>query len=84
MTYTVKHGDTLSGIAQKYNTTVDELVRLNGIKNKNLIYIGQVLKVSEAPKPSEPTKDDKTLTAFRKCLSDIEKLDSFKTLCNLL
>jgi len=43
--YTVKKGDTLSAIAKKYGTTVDKLVKLNGIKNKNLISIGQILRV---------------------------------------
>ena len=45
VTYTVKKGDTLSGIAKKYGTTVDALAKKNGIKNKNLIYVGQVLKI---------------------------------------
>lgn len=45
-TYTVKRGDTLSGIAKKYGTTVAKLKRLNGIKNANRIYIGQKIKVS--------------------------------------
>ena len=31
-TYTVQRGDTLSAIARKYNTTVSQLVTLNGIK----------------------------------------------------
>lgn len=44
-TYTVKKGDTLSAIAKKYGTTVDSLVKKNNIKNRNLIYVGQVLKV---------------------------------------
>lgn len=44
-TYTVKKGDTLSEIAAKYGTTVDALVKLNGIKNPNLIITGQVLKL---------------------------------------
>ncbi len=44
-TYTVKKGDTLSGIAQKYGTTVAELAMKNDIKNVNLIYPNQVLKV---------------------------------------
>ena len=43
--YTVKKGDTLSGIAKKYGTTVNSLVSLNGIKNRNLIYINQKLKI---------------------------------------
>lgn len=43
--YTVKKGDTLSEIAEKYNTTVDKLVSLNNIKDKNKIYVGQKLRV---------------------------------------
>ena len=42
-TYTVVKGDTLSKIAKQYGTTVDTLVKLNGIKNKNLIYVGQII-----------------------------------------
>lgn len=44
-TYTVKTGDTLSGIASKYGTTVEALQSLNGIKNANVIHVGQVIKV---------------------------------------
>lgn len=43
--YTVKSGDTLSEIAEKYNTSVRRLVELNNIKNANLIYPGQKLRV---------------------------------------
>lgn len=43
--YTVKSGDTLSGIASKYGTTVAKLQSLNGIKNANLIYVGQKIRV---------------------------------------
>lgn len=55
-TYTVQKGDTLSGIAKKYNTTVSALQKLNpSIKNVNLIYVGQVLVVSgSTPAPSAP------------------------------
>jgi len=44
-TYTVKSGDTLSRIAAKYGTTVAKLVEINGIKNPNLIHVGQVLRL---------------------------------------
>lgn len=44
-TYTVKSGDNLTKIANKFETTVQVLVDLNNIKNKNLIYVGQVLKL---------------------------------------
>lgn len=42
-TYIVAKGDTLSSIARRYNTSVDVLVKLNGIPNKNKIYVGQEL-----------------------------------------
>lgn len=45
VTYVVKSGDTLTKIAKKYNTTVNNLVKKNGIKNKNLIYVGQIIKI---------------------------------------
>lgn len=44
-THTVQAGDTLSQIAMNFNTTVDKLVKLNQIKNPNLIYIGQKIKL---------------------------------------
>lgn len=44
-TYTVKSGDTLSGIAARYSTTVQALVTVNGIADPNKIYVGQVLKI---------------------------------------
>nr|WP_235468576.1 LysM domain-containing protein [Geobacillus sp. Sah69] len=43
--YTVKPGDTLSGIAAKNKTTVATLQKLNNIKNPNLIRVGQKLRV---------------------------------------
>lgn len=42
---TVKRGDTLSAIAKRYNTTVKALAEANGIKNPNLIQIGQYIKI---------------------------------------
>lgn len=51
-TYTVQKGDTLYGIARKYNITVDELKSLNNIVGNNL-YIGQELRV-----PVTQTNDD--------------------------
>lgn len=43
--YTVKRGDTLSAIAKKYGTTVNQLVAWNNIKNPNLIYPNQNIRV---------------------------------------
>lgn len=54
-TYTVERGDSLWWIASNYgssiagnsiNAKIDTLVQLNGIKNRNLIYVGQVLRLS--------------------------------------
>lgn len=62
--YTVQRGDTLWGIATEYassvsgNTTnakVDTLVKLNNIKDKNKIYVGQVLKFSSSGSSSSST-----------------------------
>ena len=44
--YKVKKGDTLSSIAKKYNTSVKELCRLNGLTQKSTLRIGQILKHS--------------------------------------
>ncbi|OFK77715.1 peptidoglycan-binding protein LysM [Streptococcus sp. HMSC034E03] len=57
-TYTVKSGDTLSGIAEKYNTTVEKLAEKNKIKDIHLIYVDQVLVIDgEAPATSAATAE---------------------------
>jgi len=43
--HTVRSGDTLSGIARKYHTSVRELCRLNGIKESSILRVGQRLRV---------------------------------------
>lgn len=45
--YTVVKGDNLTKIAKKYHTTVQTLVDLNHIKNRNRIYIGQILLIPQ-------------------------------------
>ncbi len=44
--YTVKRGDSLYNIARRYNTTVDEIKKLNYLTS-NLLSIGQVLRIPE-------------------------------------
>ncbi|MCY8950045.1 LysM peptidoglycan-binding domain-containing protein [Bacillus atrophaeus] len=55
-TYTVKKGDTLSGIAKAQGVSVANLQSWNGIKDPNKIKVGQKLKLkgssSSSPKPS--------------------------------
>lgn len=43
--YTVKSGDTLSGIAAKYGTTYQKIASLSGISNPNKIYAGQRIRI---------------------------------------
>lgn len=43
--YTVQSGDTLSAIASRYGTTVQEIVDINNIANPNLIYPGETLRI---------------------------------------
>ncbi|MFR0609048.1 LysM peptidoglycan-binding domain-containing protein [Limosilactobacillus mucosae] len=54
-TYTVKAGDTLSAIASRYSTSSSTLASLNSLSNPNLIYVGQVLKVSSNASTSSST-----------------------------
>lgn len=56
MNYTVKNGDTLSGIAQKFGVSVAQLVKLNKIANPNKIYAGQKLTIKPASKPATTPK----------------------------
>jgi len=66
--YTVKPGDVLSLIAQRYGISVHELMRANQIDNPNLIYVGQVLQlpgclVQPKPAPAPGPDADKPATA---------------------
>ena len=61
-THIVKRGEYLKVIARRYGTTWQAIAALNGLKNPNLIYPGQRLKVPVAckepsPKPTEPAPD---------------------------
>lgn len=53
-TYTVKSGDTLSGIATRHGVTVGQLKEWNGL-NSNNIKAGQVLKVKATASSTAPT-----------------------------
>lgn len=63
-TYTVKRGDTLSAIAKKNGTTVSALAKLNNIKNVNLIYVGQVLKLDGDPDPVKTNTTNRAIVEY--------------------
>ena len=60
MSYQIRRGDTLSGLAQRYGTSVSALMNANPqIKNANLIYAGASLAIpgrSDSFEPSKPSR----------------------------
>lgn len=57
--YTVKKGDTLSAIAAKHGTTYQKIAAYNGIKNPNVIRVGQKIKIPTATAPESFAKGDR-------------------------
>lgn len=47
LSYTVSEGDTLTKIAHRFGKTVKELVEINGLKNPNTIYVGQIISLEK-------------------------------------
>ena len=43
--YVVRRGDTLGAIARRYRTSVDAIVRLNNLRSRSIIRVGQVLRI---------------------------------------
>lgn len=81
-TYIVKNGDTLYAIARKYNTTVDNIKKLNNLTNNNL-NINQVLKI-----PSTNINEYKVVAGdtlysiankYNTTIKDIMNLNNLKT-----
>ena len=54
-TYTIVWGDTLSGIASEFGTTVDALAAANGIADPNVIYAGQTIVIPDGNNGSTTT-----------------------------
>ena len=45
VSYVVQTGDTLSGIASKFNSTTDDIMKTNNLADANAIQVGQTLKI---------------------------------------
>lgn len=63
-TYTVVAGDTLSLIAARFNTTAVALAQTNALRNPNLIFQGQVLRIPNSASSSGPATDTPSGTVF--------------------
>jgi LysM repeat protein/GH25 family lysozyme M1 (1,4-beta-N-acetylmuramidase) len=72
-TYKVVRGDTLSGIAKRYGTTTSKLASINGIKNINVLRIGQVLKLTSSAKVTTTTTSKVYIVKRGDVLSKIAK-----------
>ena len=72
--YTVKRGDTLSKIAKELNTTADNLITMNNIKNPNLISVGDNLIVTTTVVKDNSTPSKPSESWVRKLQSTLNKL----------
>ena len=82
--YTVKAGDTLSGIAAKYGTTYQKLASYNGIANPNVINVGQKIKIPGKGHTTYTVKQGDSLWAIAdRLLNDGARYNEIKTLNNL-
>jgi LysM repeat protein len=64
--YVVKKGDSLSKIAKDNNVSLEDLIKLNGIKNPNSIKVGQQLNLSNTPTTSTASDVPNTKTSSYK------------------
>ncbi len=55
--YTVQDGDTLYSIAQRFQTTVNNIARYNGIADPDVIYADQVLRIPVTRVPDDETDE---------------------------
>jgi peptidoglycan endopeptidase LytE len=63
-TYTVRSGNTLSGIASAFHTSISALVSLNHLANPNQLRVGQVLLISGSPSPAPSSPSTNSGTRY--------------------
>ncbi len=72
VTYTVKSGDTMGAIAQRYGVTLDALISANPGVDANILSIGTVLIIPIGSVPSEPTPTPAALTVRQaRCWAEV-------------
>ena len=64
-TYTVRHGDSLSSIAQKFDIRADALARFNSLSASDSLYIGQILLIPVRIVTYRPGKSQAPSSALR-------------------
>ena len=62
--YTVRSGDTLSTIAEKFDTTVERLQSFNGLGNSDELQVGQVLQIPTSGSTPNPTNTPRPTETF--------------------
>jgi LysM repeat protein len=80
--YTVQRGDTLSGIAYRFGTTVQAIMAANGLANANYIYVGQRLLIpGRSQPPTGPTPVPPP--ASTGCYHTVQRGESLSTIARL-
>ena len=85
-TYIVQKGDSLYSIANKFNTTVDNLKKINNLSS-NLLSVGQILKLDETTSDEGiyvVKKGDSLYSIANKYNTTVEELKSLNNLTNNL
>lgn len=77
--HTIKGGDILERIAAHYNTTVDQILSLNDIKDKNKLVIGQRIRVAEERHAATQLADAGDLS-----FSDVDTIPSYEPIADLV
>ncbi|HXF60211.1 MAG TPA: LysM peptidoglycan-binding domain-containing protein [Caldilineaceae bacterium] len=61
--HTVERGESLSAIARQYDLALSDLLRLNGLADANMIWVGQKLRLSARVAPAAPAQKAKPVAA---------------------
>lgn len=79
--YLVKTGDTMYGIAKKYNVDVDTLLKLNGLEENDYIYPNDKIQIPNSMNNMYITKKGDTIkTLEEKLNSSIDKISANNTI----